>query len=202
MTHKYVEHVIITAIVLNTLVLTLNHYEEPEALTRATNNINIFFVSFFTIEAVLKILAFGKSYFNEPWNVFDFFVVVGSLVGVIMNSSLNTNLDQAASLFRAFRIFRVLRLIKRAKSLRIMFTTFVVTLPAMINVGGLLVLVIFLYAVLAVSIFAEVKLQSPLNDHANFKNFGNAYLTLFRMSSGESWHEIVFGNTRNNSILF
>jgi len=106
MTQKYVEHVIITAIVLNTLVLTLNHFEEPEALTLATSNINIFFVSFFTIEAVLKITAFGKSYFHEPWNAFDFFVVVGSLIGVIMNSSLNTNLDQAASLFRAFRIFK------------------------------------------------------------------------------------------------
>jgi len=49
-----------------------------------------------------------------------------------------------------------------------MFTTLVVTLPALINVGGLLLLVIFLYAVMGVGFFAQVKLQPPLHEFANF----------------------------------
>lgn len=168
MTHRYIEHVIITAIILNTVFLTLNHYGESQEMTEITNILNEFFVCFFTLEAVIKIIAFGKAYFKDVWNVFDFFVVLGSIAGIFINYFFKFNLGQSASLFRAFRIFRVLRLIKRAKSLRIMFTTLVVTLPALVNVGGLLLLLIFLYSILGVSLFAEVKMQAPLHSHANF----------------------------------
>ena len=127
------------------------------------------FAGVFTLEAILKLIALDWDYFKEGWNIFDFTIVLGSLTGVVLNMFLtNINFGQATSLFRAFRVFRVIRLIKRAKSLRIMFTTLVVTLPALINVGGLLLLLIFLYSVLGVFLFAEVKIQAPLHDYANF----------------------------------
>lgn len=83
-----------------------------------------------------------------------------------------------------------------------MFTTFVVTLPALINVGGLLLLLIFLYAVLGVNLFSEVKIQAPLHENANFRSFSVAFLSLFRISTGEAWHEIAYGATRQLSIQY
>jgi hypothetical protein len=63
-------------------------------------------------------------------------------------------------------------------------------------------LFLFLYAVLGVFLFADKSYQDAYSPHANFRNFLNATLTLFRMSTGESWHEIMFDSTRPRSVIF
>ena len=70
----------------------------------------------------------------------------------------------------------------------------------MMNVGGLLTLFIYLYSVLGVFLFAHVKLNNQLSEHANFQTFGNAALTLFRISTGESWNSLMFDCGRQRSI--
>lgn len=72
----------------------------------------------------------------------------------------------------------------------------------MINVGALLILFLFLFAVLGMSLFAEVKLQEYLNRHANFENFGRAILTLLRVATGESWVGIMHDCARQPDITF
>ena len=57
-------------------------------------------------------------------------------------------------MIRSFRILRIFRLIKRAKSLKLMINTIIVTLPAMANIGGLLALLLFVYAILGIMLFA------------------------------------------------
>jgi len=49
-----------------------------------------------------------------------------------------------------------------------MFETFLVTIPALTNIGGLLLLFLYIFSVLGVFLFAEVQLQSNLDVHANF----------------------------------
>jgi hypothetical protein len=58
--------------------------------------------------------------------------------------------------------------VKKAKSLRMIFNTFVITIPSLANVGGLLILLLYLYSILGVFLFATVKLQNELTVHANF----------------------------------
>jgi hypothetical protein len=68
------------------------------------------------------------------------------------------------------------------------------SLPALANVGTLMVLFFFIYAVMAMSLFGQVKYSEGgpfLSDHANFSNFPLALLTLFRMTTGESWNGIM-----------
>ena len=60
------------------------------------------------------------------------------------------------------------------------FNAFVITIPSLANVGGLLFLLLYLYAILGVFSFATVQLQDELNHHANFQSFGTALLTLVR----------------------
>lgn len=45
---------------------------------------NFIFTAIFIIEASLKLVAFGKTYFKNPWNKFDFFVVVSSILDLVM----------------------------------------------------------------------------------------------------------------------
>lgn len=51
-------------------------------------------------------------------------------------------------------------------------------------------------------LFATVKEQPNLDTHANFRGFGAALLTLFRMSTGESWHLLMYDCARPRSIIF
>ena len=95
------------------------------------------------------------------------------------------------SVFRIFRVVRLIRLIPKATGLRTLFQTLAFSFPALFNVGGVLSLFFFMYAVIGMQLFGTVKRGTHLNRHANFEHFGRALLTLFRMSTGESWNGIM-----------
>jgi hypothetical protein len=120
------------------------------------------------MEAIMKIIALDKHYFKEGWNIFDLVIVLGSLISIFISANTSLNLKGATSIIRAFRVGRILRLIKRAKSLKIVFDSFLLSLPALANVGGLLALCLYLYSILGVYLFAELKITGAFNDVLNF----------------------------------
>ena len=126
-------------------------------------------------------------YFKDGWNIFDFVIVIGSISSVFLTLFTSFSIGGATTIIRAFRISRIFRLIKKAQSLRMVFNTFIVTLPALANVGGLLLLLLYLYSVLGVYLFAEVKRNGIMNDVLNYESFWNAFITLFIVSTGDSW---------------
>jgi hypothetical protein len=42
------------------------------------------FAGIFTIEAFIKLIAYGKKYFEDGWNNFDLFIVIGGLSGILI----------------------------------------------------------------------------------------------------------------------
>lgn len=72
-------------------MLALKWYGEPEGLPKVLEVINYVFAGIFTIEAAIKIIAFKKRYFNDGWNVFDFVVVVGTYIGIIVSAATNVS---------------------------------------------------------------------------------------------------------------
>jgi len=161
---------ILVLICLNTIALALKWYGEPDSLPKILEYINNFFAFVFTVEAIIKITALGKVYFQDGWNCFDFFIVVGTLLLLVIKYMLPINLDvgSQATIIRSFRIGRVVRLVKRAKQLKMIFNTLLISITSLANVGGLLILLIFMYAVLGVNLFGKVKEQDAINNHANF----------------------------------
>jgi len=107
--------------------------------------------------------------------IFDFLIVLGTNLGLIVQWSStgggNSNFSSVTTVIRTFRVGRIFRLVKRAKRLRQLFNTLLLTLPALGNIGGLLLLVIFMFTVMGVQNFAKVALQGDLNVHANFQDF-------------------------------
>ena len=73
--------IIMIFIGLNMLTMTLDHYGQSEMWVFALENLNMGFICIFTTECVLKIFALRLHYFKEPWNVFDFVVVILSILG-------------------------------------------------------------------------------------------------------------------------
>ena len=108
----------------------------------------------------------------------------------------------STTLIRSFRIGRVLRLISKASFLKKIFLTFIVTMPSLANVGFLLVLLLYIFSILGMFLFSEVKLQNNLDRHANFQNFMNAFLTMLRCATGEAWNYIMDDCARRRSIIF
>ncbi len=76
------------------------------------------------------------------------------------------------------RVARLIKLINKAKGLRTLFNTLISSLPAIFNVGSLLVLVMFIYTVLGMNIFGSTDLYAdPI---LNFNAFPTSLLTMFR----------------------
>jgi hypothetical protein len=113
-------------------------------------------------------------------------------------------LDFGASttFIRALRMSRIFKFVQKSKQIKVIFETLVVTIPAITNIGALLLLLLYMFSVLGVFLFAEVQLQDNLDDHANFQSFGIAFLTLFRCSTGENWNALMLDTMRQRSILF
>jgi len=92
---------------------------------------------------------------------------------------------------RVARVLRILRLLKNLKGLRDLVMTLVFSIPALINVGALLGLVIFMYAVLGLNLFTYVKQGDDLSGERTFETFGNACLLLFQCLTGDGWSAIM-----------
>ena len=79
----------------------------------------------------------------------------------------------------------------RIKSLMDLVVTISTAIPTLVNVGSVLFLAYFIFAVLGMHLFGTVKRGEFLNEHANFETFARSLLTTFRMSTGESWNGIM-----------
>lgn len=151
------ERAMFICILLNTAVLASDHYNSSDQFKLFDKITNYIFVIIFTAEVIIKIIGFGKRYFMEGWQVFDFVIVILSIVGIILEESLQENKVGLSALMKGLRSIRILKLFKRNKSLRVIFDTFMITLPNLLNVGSLLLLLFYIYAILGINLFAIVK---------------------------------------------
>ena len=201
-THWLFDTIIMACILLNTICLALTWYGEPEELPIVIKQFSVFFNILYTLEALMKIIALGPKYFDNNWNIFDFIVVLVTWVERIAKYAIGARDNTQTAVIRTLRVSRIFKVLKKMKNLRILFNTFIDAIPQLTNVGALLFLFLFIYSVLGVFLFGKVKLQETLNVHANFQTFGTALLTLFRMSTGESWNFIMYDSARQKSISF
>jgi hypothetical protein len=131
--------------------------------------INYGFAGIFLAEALLKLTAFGfRTYFRETGNIFDFVIVMSSIISTIISLTMDVDFGSSTTFIRALRMTRIFKFIKEAKGMKVIFDTLIITVPAITNIGGLLLLLLFMFSILGVFLFAEIKLQTTLEDHTNF----------------------------------
>lgn len=92
---------------------------------------------------------------------------------------------------RVLRIGRLLRFFKAADGIRRQLVALVISLPALFNIGTLLFLTLFIYAIVGMASFGHVKKQGAINDIVNFETFGQSMLVLFRLSTSAGWNEVL-----------
>ncbi|KAJ8559206.1 hypothetical protein ON010_g8243 [Phytophthora cinnamomi] len=188
---KRFEWFIMICIIVNTLLMAAQHYGQSTAQTTTVNILNEFFAAVFTVEAVLKIAAYGFAYFEDNWNRFDFFVVAGTLASIVLEIFTTARLRSLAMLVRVFRVTRIIRLVKASKGIRHILNTLYLALPGLSNVTSILVLMLFIYTTMGVQMFAKVALGDNIDMHANFQTFGRGFLFMIRAATGESWDDCM-----------
>ncbi|RZF45624.1 hypothetical protein LSTR_LSTR010575, partial [Laodelphax striatellus] len=187
------EIAIFVLIFLNMLTMGIEHYNQHHVIFFILQVSNAFFTTVFGLEAMVKIIGLRYHYFTVPWNLFDFILVLASILGILMEDIM---IDFPVSptllrVVRVFRIGRILRLIKAAKGIRKLLFALIVSLPALFNIGALLGLITFIYAIIGMSVFGYVKQQRALNDMVNFETFGRSMQLLFRLMTSAGWNDVL-----------
>ncbi|TRY59910.1 hypothetical protein DNTS_010052, partial [Danionella cerebrum] len=168
------------------------YHSAPAAYDVVLKHLNTAFTVLFSLECILKIMAFGfVNYFRDTWNIFDFITVLGSITEIVVDlQSLNTINMSFLKLFRAARLIKLLR---QGYTIRILLWTFVQSFKALPYVCLLIAMLFFIYAIIGMQVFGNIQLndESHINQHNNFKTFFGALMLLFRSATGESWQEIM-----------
>ncbi|XP_078147187.1 sodium channel protein type 2 subunit alpha isoform X7 [Centroberyx gerrardi] len=185
--------VIMILICLNMVTMMVETDDQTVDMDNILYWINLVFIVLFTGECVLKMISLRHYYFTIGWNVFDFVVVILSIVGMFLSEVIEKYFV-SPTLFRVIRlarIGRILRLIKGAKGIRTLLFALMMSLPALFNIGLLLFLVMFIYAIFGMSNFAYVKRESGIDDMFNFETFGNSMICLFQITTSAGWDGLL-----------
>nr|XP_061800247.1 voltage-dependent N-type calcium channel subunit alpha-1B-like [Nerophis lumbriciformis] len=195
------EYAIMTLIALNTVVLMMKFYGAPDLYESMLKYLNIVFTALFTLECILKIIAFGPlNYLKAAWNVFDFVTVLGSITDILV-TEIKTDKMINLSFLRLFRAARLIKLLRQGYTIRILLWTFVQSFKALPYVCLLIAMLFFIYAIIGMQVFGNIELNedTAINHHNNFQTFFQALTLLFRSATGEAWHEIMLSCLSNRS---
>uniref|UniRef100_A0A8B9LJI1 Voltage-dependent L-type calcium channel subunit alpha n=1 Tax=Astyanax mexicanus TaxID=7994 RepID=A0A8B9LJI1_ASTMX len=205
------EYIMFVLILLNTVTLAVQHYEQSKLFSYVMDILNMVFTGLFTIEMIVKLLALRlRHYFMDAWNSFDALIVVGSVVDIVVTEfsvslrtlicgTLTSSEDSSRVSITFFRLFRVMRLVKllsKGEGIRTLLWTFIKSLQALPYVALLIAMIFFIYAVIGMQTFGKIAMQdyTPINRNNNFQTFPQAVLLLFRCATGEAWQEIMLAS--------
>uniref|UniRef100_A0A3Q3MFT3 Sodium channel protein n=1 Tax=Labrus bergylta TaxID=56723 RepID=A0A3Q3MFT3_9LABR len=185
--------IIMVMILFNMITMMVETDEQSPQMENILYKINLGFIIVFTIECLIKIIALRCYFFTVGWNIFDFVVVILSIVGIVL-ADIIEKYFVSPTLFRVIRlarIGRILRLIRGAKGIRTLLFALMMSLPALFNIGLLLFLVMFIYAIFGMANFAYVKRQAGIDDMFNFETFGNSMICLFQITTSAGWDSLL-----------
>ena len=162
---------IISMILLNGVILGLATSQPlmasyGELITLSDNII----IGIFTIEILLRIYVHRASFFKDPWSLFDFFVVVISLVPA----------NDGLSILRALRVLRLFRLLTVVPQMRVIIAALVKVIPGIGSISMVVLLFFYVFSIMATNLFAEAFPQW-------FGDLGKSMYTLFQVMTLESW---------------
>jgi voltage-gated sodium channel len=131
---------------------------------------DIFVITVFTIEIILRIYVHRISFFKDPWSIFDFTIVAISLVPA----------GAGFEIFRILRVLRLFRLITVVPQMRKIVSALISVIPGMISIAALMSLFFYIFAIMATQLYGE---KFP----EWFGTLGASFYTLFQIMTLESW---------------
>lgn len=177
--NKIFETLVISIIVLSALMVGAKTYDATSRFSPWLNILDWAVTGFFLVEITIRMLAERRlrDFFKSGWNVFDFVIVVASLMPI---QSSDTVL-----IARLLRVFRVLRLVSMVPELRMLMDALLKALPRMAYVGLFMFIIFYIYGAVGSFLFNDI---NPFY----WENISISMLTLFRIATFESWTSIMY----------
>ncbi|CAJ0921987.1 unnamed protein product [Ranitomeya imitator] len=165
------EYIMFVLILLNTIALAMQHYEQSQPFNYAMDILNMVFTGLFTVEMVLKLTAFRPKSSEDSSRI-------------------------SITFFRLFRVMRLVKLLSKGEGIRTLLWTFIKSFQALPYVALLIAMIFFIYAVIGMQTFGKIAMQdgTQINRNNNFQTFPQAVLLLFRCATGEAWQEIMLAS--------
>ncbi|WP_434931184.1 ion transporter [Shewanella sp. HL-SH5] len=169
---------VIFVIVVSALSIGAHTYHLLQWLESSLWVLDIGITVFFLFELIIRYLASDgvKSFFSKGWNIFDTIIVIGSLIPLGGSTVL---------LARLLRIFRVLRLVSMVPELRMLINALFKAIPRMGYIVLLMFVIFYIYGAVGSMFFAHI-------NEFLWADVSIAMLTLFRISTFESWTSIMY----------
>ena len=128
----------------------------------------------FTIELIAKLLVYRRKFWSDGWNIFDFVIVLSSILFI----------SSSVSVLRAFRIFRLLKALAEFPELQILVSSMLKAIPSMTWALLLLFIVFYIFAVFGSTMYGDAFPEL-------FGDIGGSMFTLFQVMTFESWATAV-----------
>ena len=128
----------------------------------------------FTVELIAKLLVYRRSFWSEGWNIFDFVIVLSSIIFI----------SSSVSVIRAFRIFRLLKALAEFPELQILVSSMLKAIPSMSWALLLLFIIFYIFGVFGSTMYGDTFPEL-------FGDIGGSMFTLFQVMTFESWATAV-----------
>ncbi|KAJ8251798.1 hypothetical protein GJAV_G00225550 [Gymnothorax javanicus] len=187
------EIVIMVLLLIYMAFLMTESDDQTEMLDEMLYYVSFIYILVITIECGLKIFAFRHYYFKVGWNIFDFFVVIFSILGLFLADFLEKYFVSPAlfRIARTLRIICILRLIKGAKGIGKLLFALMRSLPVIFNFSVLFLIFIFISAILGMLTFAFVIKAGGIDDMWNFETFSSSMVTLLPVTTISGWDGLL-----------
>ena len=180
---SHFDTVLTICIITNITFMCTMHHNQSDSWEYFLWMQNLVFLIIFTAEMIIKWIGLGLLYYwQSPFDAFDGFTVLVGWVFAFLD---------AGTIAGIFRIGRVCRLVKRAPKLQNLMSTLLITLPSISNVFMVLLLVFFIFAVIGVELFGEVRYGFSLNVVANLGTWPAAMHNLWKAALG-NWRGTMY----------
>jgi voltage-gated sodium channel len=180
---KWFSNFILLIIGMAAVVVGMQTYKAFELKHRVIlDALDFIVLGIFILEAVIKIVAEGKTplnYFKDPWNVFDFSIVVVCLLPIEANNFV--------AVLRLARVLRVLKLVSAIPRLQVLVNAVLKSIPSIGYVFILALLHFYIYGCMATFLYSD-------NDPVHFRNLQTSMLSLFRAVTLEDWTDLMYIN--------
>ena len=137
-------------IIANTILILISDPTDPNNIGNKTDK---YFLFFYTIEAVLKIISFTfisaeDAYIKDYWNILDFFVVIVGWISLVLEFAMNGKKISGLAGLRAFRILRPLKTVKRFKGLKKLVTALLASIG---HLGETSIILFFFFLIFSIA---------------------------------------------------
>ncbi|KAI8993323.1 Ion transport protein-domain-containing protein [Pilobolus umbonatus] len=188
--HGRLKKFIMAIVCLNICLIASEFHNEPFWLSELQDYSYLVFTIIYVIECIIKLVGLGwKKWIRSKWNWFDCLIAAFALFLLILRFAVPDLWTLRAE--RYCLVLTAFRLGEGIEALQTLYHTIAKSLPSIIQVSAVFMATMCLFAMLFMEFFGLTKYGQYGDRHSNFRDYGNALLSLVRFTTGEAWNAIL-----------